>query len=94
MRGLSKGLIGSIRRECLDHLIVLDERYLRELANRVCLLTSCGAAAKPSMHLSYGDGPKRSAHGAVEKRTIEFIRRDRTKLAFHGFDGLYSFEQR
>lgn len=25
------------------------------------------------MHLSYGDGPKRSAHGAVEKRTIEFI---------------------
>ncbi len=25
-----------------------------------------------SRHLSYGDGPKRSAHGA-EKRTIEFI---------------------
>jgi hypothetical protein len=31
MPSLSSGLIGSIRRECLDHVVVLGERHLRHV---------------------------------------------------------------
>jgi transposase InsO family protein len=31
--GYSERLIGSIRRDCLDHVVVFGERYLRHLLN-------------------------------------------------------------
>src|SRR5258708_17865903 len=38
--GYAEGLIGSIRRECVDHTIVLGERHLRHvLLSRTCNTT-------------------------------------------------------
>jgi putative transposase len=31
---MPSGLIGSIRRECLDHVVVIGERHLREILSK------------------------------------------------------------
>jgi transposase InsO family protein len=34
--GFAERLIGSIRRECMDHVIVLGEAHLRRILERTC----------------------------------------------------------
>ncbi len=35
-------VIGSIRRECLDHVVVLNEKYLKRLLNHVSQVKNYG----------------------------------------------------
>jgi len=52
-----KRLIGSARRECVDHVVVLGERHLRHL-----LLSDKSYANETRTHLSLGkDAPSRRA---------------------------------
>ena len=39
--GFAKWLIGSIRRECVDHIIVLDEMHLRRVLNSYADYYNC-----------------------------------------------------
>ena len=34
--GFAERLIGSIRRECLDHLVIFSEAHLRQILQKVC----------------------------------------------------------
>ena len=65
----AKRLIGSLRRDCLDHVIVLDEAHLRRVLARYfayCNATRC--------HLSLaGDAPEpRAVHSPKLGEVVEF----------------------
>jgi hypothetical protein len=47
--GYSERLIGSIRRDCLDHVIVFGERHLRHLLNRA---TQAMTATLPQIEMA------------------------------------------
>src|SRR5262249_14438326 len=64
-------VIGSIRRECLDHVVVLGERHLREIPSK-CVDYYNGIRT----HLSLAkDAPEpRSAQAASQGRVVEVSR--------------------
>jgi len=67
--GCCERLIGSIRRECLDHIIVTGERQLHHILK--CYMEYYNAVRT---HLSLGkDAPNRRAiqrHGRIEARPV------------------------
>jgi transposase InsO family protein len=67
--GYAERLIGSTRRECLDHIVVAGEQYLRHILT--CYLDYYNAVRT---HLALGmDAPKERAiqrHGRIEMRPI------------------------
>lgn len=62
-------VIGSIRRECLDHIIVIDEQSLVRTLTRYCSYYHCRRT-----HLSLDkDAPdRRPSQGQTEGEVIEF----------------------
>ena len=57
-------VIGTVRRECLDHLIPLNERHLRQILSGWCLITITAAARESRS----GDSPGDTAGGATINR--------------------------
>ena len=55
--------LGSVRRECVDHVLILGERHLREHAHGVCWVLQLGTATS-------GDRPSR----ATASRQGRFVR--------------------
>ena len=45
--GHAERLIGSIRRECLDHVVVFGERHLHEIPSLICSITTALARIYP-----------------------------------------------
>ena len=67
--GYAERLIGSIRRECLDHIVVIGEQHLRHIL--ACYMDYYNAVRT---HLSLGkDAPIRTViecHGRIEGRPV------------------------
>jgi hypothetical protein len=62
-------LIGSLRRDCLDHVIVLDEVHLRRILARYF---EYGNGTRCHLSLA-GDAPQsRAVHGPELGRVVEF----------------------
>jgi transposase InsO family protein len=40
--GIAERLIGSIRRECTDHIVVFGEAHLRRVLKILCDILQCG----------------------------------------------------